>query len=139
MLGIHTFWYYAILLRVIEFIETIFFVLRKKHNQVTFLHIYHHISTIVIFWVFLKYSGGEFSTLRITAFDYLFISHRHDRYLSRHTQLSRSYFHVHLLPSQLGEHYKENHGNGETFRHHPPVDSIFHHHRSLFGCNSPIV
>ena len=63
MLGIHTFWHYGILLRVIEFIETIFFVLRKKHNQVTFLHIYHHISTIVIFWVFLKYSGSKLNNL----------------------------------------------------------------------------
>lgn len=74
MLGIHTFWYYVILLRIVEFIETIFFVLRKKHNQVTFLHIYHHISTIVIFWMFLKHSGSEFSALA-NYFWLFFLSH----------------------------------------------------------------
>jgi hypothetical protein len=60
MLGIHTFWFYGILLRIIEFIETIIFVLRKKQNQISFLHVYHHISTIIIFWVFLKYSGSKY-------------------------------------------------------------------------------
>lgn len=65
MFGIHSFWWYGIMLRLVEFVETVFFVLRKKQNQVTFLHIYHHISTILIFWVFLKYSGSEFNHLQL--------------------------------------------------------------------------
>ncbi|KAG5669859.1 hypothetical protein PVAND_000150 [Polypedilum vanderplanki] len=47
-----------LMLRIIEFFETIFFVMRKKFDQVTALHCYHHISTVVLLWIFLKYSGG---------------------------------------------------------------------------------
>jgi elongation of very long chain fatty acids protein 1 len=47
-----------ILLRIFEFIETVFYVLRKKQHQVSVLHIYHHISTVIMLWIFLKYSPG---------------------------------------------------------------------------------
>lgn len=47
------------MLRLIELIETVIFVLRKKQNQVSPLHIYHHISTVVLLWSFLKYSSSE--------------------------------------------------------------------------------
>lgn len=33
-------WYYAS--KAIEFMDTLFFILRKKNNQLTFLHVYHH-------------------------------------------------------------------------------------------------
>lgn len=46
----------AMCLRMVEFIETIFFVLRKKQNQVSALHVYHHISTFLIVWWSLKLS-----------------------------------------------------------------------------------
>lgn len=49
----------CLILRLTEFIETFFFVLRKKSNQVSELHIYHHISTSAMVWLFLKYSAGE--------------------------------------------------------------------------------
>ncbi|CAH0749935.1 unnamed protein product [Diatraea saccharalis] len=32
--------------KVTELLDTILFVLRKKYNQVTFLHVYHHASTM---------------------------------------------------------------------------------------------
>lgn len=47
-------------LRMIEFIETVFFILRKKRNQASFLHVYHHISTVILMWVFLVYDTGKF-------------------------------------------------------------------------------
>ncbi|XP_055611987.1 elongation of very long chain fatty acids protein 7-like [Uranotaenia lowii] len=46
----------AMCLRMVELIETIFFVLRKKQNQVSALHVYHHISTFLIVWWSLKLS-----------------------------------------------------------------------------------
>uniref|UniRef100_T1D4I5 Elongation of very long chain fatty acids protein n=1 Tax=Psorophora albipes TaxID=869069 RepID=T1D4I5_9DIPT len=46
----------AMCLRMVEFIETVFFVLRKKQNQVSALHVYHHISTFLIVWWSLKLS-----------------------------------------------------------------------------------
>lgn len=73
MLGIHEVWWWGIMLRLAEFLETIFFVLRKKQNQITFLHLYHHISTIAIFWVFLKYSGSEFTVAQPFAYSTLLI------------------------------------------------------------------
>lgn len=34
--------YVYFLIKVIDLLDTVFFVLRKKQNQVTFLHVYHH-------------------------------------------------------------------------------------------------
>lgn len=50
-------------LRLIELVETVIFVLRKKQNQVSSLHIYHHLSTVVLLWSFLKYSSSECENL----------------------------------------------------------------------------
>lgn len=52
---IHLYWY-AFLVRVAELIETVFFSLRKKQNQVSILHVYHHVSTIIFVWSFFKFS-----------------------------------------------------------------------------------
>lgn len=49
------------LLRMFEFIETIFFILRKKENQASFLHVYHHITVIALMWVYLTCDTGESS------------------------------------------------------------------------------
>lgn len=43
----------------IEFIETILFVLRKKQNQISFLHVYHHISTFFSAWWLVVYVSGN--------------------------------------------------------------------------------
>lgn len=41
-----------ILVRLSEYIDTIFFTLRKKHNQVTFLHVFHHAFVpIYAYWI----------------------------------------------------------------------------------------
>jgi elongation of very long chain fatty acids protein 1 len=51
-------WWF-ILLRAAELVETVFFILRKKQNQVSNLHLYHHISTLVVVWSGLKYQIGK--------------------------------------------------------------------------------
>lgn len=51
-------WFF-LLLRIFEFIETIFFILRKKQNQASFLHVYHHISTVLLLWIFMTYDAGK--------------------------------------------------------------------------------
>lgn len=76
-----THWYF-IFLRMFEFLETIFFVLRKKQNQVSVLHVYHHISTVALLYLFLKYSGGVMgvylgfvnSAVHIVMYSYYFLS-----------------------------------------------------------------
>lgn len=58
-LNVHSWWF--ICLRLVELSETVVFVLRKKQNQVSPLHIYHHISTVVLLWTFLKYNNSKFA------------------------------------------------------------------------------
>lgn len=52
-------WWF-LMVRLAELSETIVFVLRKKQNQVSFLHVYHHISTPVIVWISAKYAESKF-------------------------------------------------------------------------------
>ncbi|XP_023935603.1 elongation of very long chain fatty acids protein 7 isoform X2 [Bicyclus anynana] len=47
--------YFYFLAKVSELLDTIFFVLRKKDNQVTFLHVYHHSLMMWSTWLTLKY------------------------------------------------------------------------------------
>ncbi|KAG7299670.1 hypothetical protein JYU34_016662 [Plutella xylostella] len=39
----------------IDLLDTVFFVLRKKDNQVTFLHLYHHTTMVSWTWLHLMY------------------------------------------------------------------------------------
>jgi GNS1/SUR4 family len=48
--------------RVIDMLDTAFFVLRKKNSQVTFLHVYHHASVVLGCYVVLKIQSGGGST-----------------------------------------------------------------------------
>ncbi|KAJ8984838.1 hypothetical protein NQ317_013039 [Molorchus minor] len=45
--------------KIVELLDTIFFVLRKKQSQVTFLHVYHHSIMVFFTWVYLKVLPGE--------------------------------------------------------------------------------
>lgn len=47
------------LFRSTDLLETIFFVLRKKPNQISFLHIYHHVSTLVVLYLMNRYSASK--------------------------------------------------------------------------------
>lgn len=40
--------------RFLDLLDTVFFVLRKKENQITFLHIYHHTIVPILCWLCLK-------------------------------------------------------------------------------------
>ncbi|XP_061390104.1 elongation of very long chain fatty acids protein 7-like [Musca vetustissima] len=51
-------WFYFFS-KIIDLLDTVFFVLRKKQNQVTFLHVYHHTITALFSWMYLKYAPGE--------------------------------------------------------------------------------
>uniref|UniRef100_A0A665WT65 Elongation of very long chain fatty acids protein n=1 Tax=Echeneis naucrates TaxID=173247 RepID=A0A665WT65_ECHNA len=54
-------WFYFS--KVIELSDTIFFILRKKNNQLTFLHVYHHATMIFNWWAGVKYVAGGQSFL----------------------------------------------------------------------------
>ncbi|XP_011634278.1 elongation of very long chain fatty acids protein AAEL008004-like [Pogonomyrmex barbatus] len=46
-------------LKLFDYVETCVFVLRKKQNQVSILHVYHHVSNVIFVWYFLKYTLDE--------------------------------------------------------------------------------
>ncbi|CAH2107721.1 unnamed protein product [Euphydryas editha] len=45
--------------KVSELLDTVFFVLRKKDKQITFLHLYHHSVMMIGTWAYLKYWPSE--------------------------------------------------------------------------------
>ncbi|XP_063924581.1 very long chain fatty acid elongase AAEL008004-like [Zophobas morio] len=50
--------YSYILLKFFDLIETVFYVLRKKDKQISFLHVYHHVGILVAAWISGKYFPG---------------------------------------------------------------------------------
>ncbi|XP_033738776.1 elongation of very long chain fatty acids protein 4-like [Pecten maximus] len=49
-------WYFFS--KIIEFLDTAFFILRKKNDQVTFLHVYHHSTMPINWWLGVKFVAG---------------------------------------------------------------------------------
>uniref|UniRef100_A0A2S2Q638 Elongation of very long chain fatty acids protein n=1 Tax=Sipha flava TaxID=143950 RepID=A0A2S2Q638_9HEMI len=50
--------WWTTILKLSELIETVFFVLRKKQNQVSALHIYHHVTTFFLIWIASRINPG---------------------------------------------------------------------------------
>ena len=46
----------------IEFLDTYFFIARKKFNQVSFLHVFHHTLMAGTWYMGVKYAGGGLGT-----------------------------------------------------------------------------
>eukprot|EP01129_Flabellula_baltica_P012696 TRINITY_DN5771_c0_g1_i1.p1 TRINITY_DN5771_c0_g1~~TRINITY_DN5771_c0_g1_i1.p1 ORF type:complete len:266 (-),score=25.93 TRINITY_DN5771_c0_g1_i1:19-816(-) len=44
--------------KFIEFLDTIWMVLKKNNHQISFLHVYHHIATFSLWWIGVKYVAG---------------------------------------------------------------------------------
>lgn len=57
MISTCAWWYF--MAKISELLDTVFFVLRKKHNQITFLHVYHHTMTAVVSWLYVRFLPGE--------------------------------------------------------------------------------
>lgn len=43
------------MLKILDYVETCVFILRKKNNQVSGLHLYHHVSTLLFSWIGVRY------------------------------------------------------------------------------------
>ncbi|KAF0303631.1 Elongation of very long chain fatty acids protein 4 [Amphibalanus amphitrite] len=50
-------WFYYIS-KLLEFADTAFFVLRKKNGQITFLHVYHHSTMFLLWWIGMRWVAG---------------------------------------------------------------------------------
>ncbi|XP_053500128.1 elongation of very long chain fatty acids protein 4b isoform X1 [Ictalurus furcatus] len=49
-------WYY--ISKGVEFLDTVFFIMRKKFNQISFLHVYHHCTMFILWWIGVKWVPG---------------------------------------------------------------------------------
>ena len=50
--------YVYYLSKVLDFMDTFFIVARKKFDQLSFLHVYHHVSMFFIWWIGAKWGNG---------------------------------------------------------------------------------
>ncbi|OXU23578.1 elongation of very long chain fatty acids protein 1 isoform X1 [Nasonia vitripennis] len=57
--------HWTYMLKTIDLIETMVFVLRKKNNQISFLHVYHHISTVLVTYICTKYYPGGMLSMQM--------------------------------------------------------------------------
>ena len=48
--------------KFVELLDTVFFIMRKKFNQVSFLHVFHHGIMPVSWWFAVKLAPGGFTT-----------------------------------------------------------------------------
>ncbi|KAJ8300289.1 hypothetical protein KUTeg_021808, partial [Tegillarca granosa] len=58
-------WWYFIS-KIIELLDTVFIILRKKNNQISFLHVYHHSSMLFNWWLGVRYVAALFHALNNT-------------------------------------------------------------------------
>lgn len=57
--------YVYYLSKLSEFADTIFFVLKKKKSQLTWLHLYHHSLTPLEAWILVKFLSGKRHYIKI--------------------------------------------------------------------------
>lgn len=50
-------WYYYFS-KAIEFMDTVFMIIRKRNNQITFLHVFHHSTMLIIWWIVMTWIPG---------------------------------------------------------------------------------
>eukprot|EP01102_Stenamoeba_stenopodia_P007747 TRINITY_DN2182_c0_g1_i1.p1 TRINITY_DN2182_c0_g1~~TRINITY_DN2182_c0_g1_i1.p1 ORF type:complete len:333 (-),score=44.23 TRINITY_DN2182_c0_g1_i1:23-1021(-) len=59
--------------KVFDFLDTVFIVLGRKWEQLSFLHIYHHISIFLVYWMNINvgYDGDIYLTIILNSFVHL--------------------------------------------------------------------
>jgi elongation of very long chain fatty acids protein 4 len=59
--------------KIFDFCDTLFIVLRQKWKQFSFLHIYHHVSIFLIYWLLMNvgYDGDVYLTIVLNSFVHL--------------------------------------------------------------------
>ena len=68
--------------RILDFLDTVFFVLAKKQSHVSFLHVYHHVVVVLTAYIYLRsgwapciyYASLLNSLVHIVMYSYYFLS-----------------------------------------------------------------
>jgi elongation of very long chain fatty acids protein 7 len=55
--------YMYFICKLIELLDTVFFVMRKKQRQISFLHLYHHAMMPICAWIGVRFVPGGHATL----------------------------------------------------------------------------
>lgn len=58
--------YFFYVSKFVDFLDTLFFILRKKNDQITFLHLYHHAITPISVGPCVRFVGGGHSSFHVT-------------------------------------------------------------------------
>ncbi|XP_015116883.1 elongation of very long chain fatty acids protein 7 [Diachasma alloeum] len=92
-------WLYF-LLKIVDLLDTVFFVLRKKQNQVSFLHVYHHTGMVMGAWGGVKYlPGGHVTFLGlINSFVHVIM---YSHYLATSLKLGKPWWKKYITQMQL--------------------------------------
>ncbi|KAF7988104.1 hypothetical protein HCN44_007598 [Aphidius gifuensis] len=94
-----TVWMYFIV-KIIDLLDTIFFVLRKKDNQISFLHVYHHAGMIFATWCGVKYLPGGHVTF-IGLLNSLVHVVMYSHYLATSFKINRPWWKKYITQMQL--------------------------------------
>eukprot|EP00056_Hartaetosiga_gracilis_P005470 m.84940 g.84940 ORF g.84940 m.84940 type:complete len:322 (-) comp12176_c1_seq1:1522-2487(-) len=56
--------------KILDFMDTFFMIIRRKWRQVSFLHVYHHTSIFLVYWVNMNsgYDGDVYFTVVLNSF-----------------------------------------------------------------------
>ena len=84
-------------------------MLRKKQNQVTFLHVYHHSGMVFLAWVGSKYFPGKFfSLLLIFLLNNIYFLGGHSVFMGFINSFVHVVMYSYYLASSLSPKYKQN-------------------------------
>ena len=60
-------------MQVFDFVDTLIIIVRRKWRQLSFLHVYHHISIFLVYWLNTRgaYDGDIYFTIVLNSFVHL--------------------------------------------------------------------
>ncbi|XP_013192148.2 elongation of very long chain fatty acids protein AAEL008004 [Amyelois transitella] len=65
--------YAYFLVKIADLLDTVFFVLRKKQQQVSFLHVYHHFGMVMVSWGIVKWVPGGHGSMLVAVNSFVHI------------------------------------------------------------------
>lgn len=94
-------WIYY-MIKILDLLDTVFFVLRKKQNQISFLHVYHHSGMTIAAWATVKFLAGGHITFIGTINSFVHIV-MYSYYLAASLQLHKSSWKKYVTQLQLSQ------------------------------------